>query len=44
MNEIMNDVVVMIGIFGKGLNYRGDSAQNFIFVRPFTSLLNFKWA
>ena len=31
MNEIMN-VVVMIGIFGKGLNYKGDSTQNFICV------------
>ena len=31
MNEIMN-VVVMIGIFGKSLNYKGDSAQNFICV------------
>ena len=34
----------MIGIFGKNLNYRGDFAQNFIFVLLFTSLLNFKWA
>jgi len=31
MNEIVNDVVVeTIEIFGKSLNYRGDSAQNFI--------------
>ena len=45
MIEIVNDVVVvMIGIFGKSLNYRGDSAQNFIFVLLFISLLNFKWA
>ena len=45
MNEIMNDVVVVtIGIFGKNLNYREDSAQNFIFVLLFTPLLNFKWA
>ena len=45
MNEIVNDVfVVMIEIFGKSLNYRGDSAQNFIFVLLFISLLNFKWA
>ena len=43
MIEIVNDVVVvMIGIFGKSLNYRGDSAQNFIFVLLFISLLNFK--
>ena len=42
MNEIENDVVVvMTGIFGKNLNYRGDSAQNFIYVLLFT-LLNFK--
>ena len=40
MNEIVNDVVVvMIEIFGKSLNYRGNSAQNFIFVLLFTSLL-----
>jgi len=39
MIEIFNDVgVVLIGIFGKILNYRGDSAQNFIFVLLFTSL------
>ena len=45
MIEIVNDVVVvLIGIFGKSLNYRGDSAPNFIFVPLFTSLLNFKWA
>ena len=49
MNEIVNDVVVvvvvvMIRIFGKNLNYRGESVQNFIFVLPFTSLLNFKLA
>ena len=43
MIEIVNDVVVvLIGIFGKSLNYRGDSVQNFIFVLLFTSLLNFK--
>ena len=43
--EIVNDVVVvLIGIFGKSFKYRGDSAQNFIFVILFTSLLNFKWA
>ena len=43
MNEIENDVVVvMIGIFGKILNYRGHRVQNFIFVLLFTSLLNFK--
>ena len=41
---IMNDVVVvMIGIFWKSLNYKGDSVQNFIFIILFTSLLNFKW-
>ena len=45
MIEIVNDVVVvLIGIFGKSLNYRGNSAQNFTFVLLFTSLLNFKWA
>ena len=45
MIEIVNDVVVvLIGIFGKSLNYRGDYAQNFIFVLLFTSLLNFKLA
>ena len=45
MIEIVNVVVVVIiGIFGKSLNYRGDSAQNFIFVLLFSSLLNFKWA
>jgi len=44
MIEIVNDVVVvLIGIFGKSLNNRGDSAQNFIFFLLFT-LLNFKWA
>ena len=32
MIEIVSDVVVVIGTFGKSLNYRGDSAQNFIFV------------
>ena len=33
MIEIFNDVVVvLIGIFGENINYRGDSAQNFIFV------------
>ena len=39
MNEIVNDVVVvvMIEIFGKNLNYRGDSTQNFILVLLFTS-------
>jgi len=43
MIEIVNDfVVVLIGIFGKSLNYRENSAQNFIFVLLFTSLLNFK--
>jgi len=43
--EVVNDVVVvLIGIFGKIPNYRGDFAQNFIFVLLFTSLLNFKWA
>jgi len=42
MIEIVNDVVVvLIQIFGKSLNCRGDSAQNFIFVLLFTSLLNF---
>ena len=41
----MNDaIVVIIGIFGKNLNYTGDFAQNFISDLPFTSLLNFKWA
>ena len=45
MNEIVNDVVVVIiGIFGKSLNYRGDFALNFTFVLLFTSLLIFKWA
>ena len=45
MIEIVNDVVVvLIGIFGKSLDYRGDSTQNFICVLLFTSLLNFKWA
>jgi len=45
MIEIFNDVVVvLIGIFGENINYRGDSAQNFIFVLLFTSLLDFKWA
>jgi len=45
MIEIVNDVVVvLIGIFEKSINYRGDSAQNFIFVLLFTSLLNFKCA
>ena len=45
MIDIVNDVfVVLIGIFGKSLNYKGDSAQNFIFVLLLTSLLNFKWA
>jgi len=45
MIEIVNDVVVvLIGIFGKILNYRGESGQNFIFVLLFTSLLKFKWA
>ena len=45
MIEIVNDVVViLIEIFGKNLNYRGDSVQNFVFVLLFTSLLNFKWA
>ena len=34
----------MIGVFGKSLNYKGDSTQNFIFVHLFTSFLNFKWA
>ena len=44
MNEIVNDVVVVtIEIFGKGPNYRGDSAQILIFVLLFTSLLDFKW-
>ena len=38
----MNDVVVMIEIFGKSLNYKGDFAQNFIFVLLFTSLLKFR--
>ena len=45
MVEIVNDVVVVtIVIFGKNLNYKRDSAQNFIFVLLFTPLLNFKWA
>ena len=45
MIEIVNDViVVLIGIFRKSLKYRGDFAQNFIFVILFTSLINFKWA
>ena len=36
MNEIVNDVVVVtIEIFGKGPNYRGDSAQILIFVLLF---------
>ena len=40
MNEIMNDVVVVtIRIFGKSLNYKEDSAQNFIFVLLFTYLI-----
>ena len=43
-NEIMNDVIEMIEIFGKSLSYRGDSTQNFIIILLFTSLLNFKWA
>ena len=43
--EIVNDVIVVfIGIFGKSLKYREDSAQNFIFVLLFTFVLNFKWA
>jgi len=37
-------VVVMIGIFGKSLNYKGDFVHNFIYVLYFTSLLNFEWA
>jgi len=42
MNEIVNHVVVVaIESFGKSLNYRGDSAQNFIFILLFTPLLNF---
>ena len=41
MIKIVNDVVVLIGNFGKSLNYIGDFAQNFIFVLLFT-LLNFK--
>jgi len=45
MIEFVDDVVVlMIGTFGKSLNYKGDSAQNFIFFILFTSLLNFKWS
>ena len=45
MNEIVNDdVVVTIEIFGKILNYIGDSVKTFTFVLLFTSLLNFKWA
>jgi len=45
MIEMVNDVVVvLIGIFGTSLKYRGDSAQNFIFVLLFTSLLIFQWA
>ena len=44
-NEIVNDVVVvMIGIFGKSLNYKGEFFQNLIFVLLFTLLLNLKWA
>ena len=39
MNEIVNDVVVIIGIFGKSLRYRGDSTQNFLSVILFTSLV-----
>ena len=42
---IENDVVVLIiEIFGKSLNYRLDSTQNFIYVLIFTYLSNFKWA
>ena len=42
MIEIINDVVVvLIGIFGKSLNYRGDYAQNFIFVLLFTFFIKF---
>jgi len=42
--EIVNDVVVvLVGIFGKSLKYRGDSTQNLIFFILFNSLLNFKW-
>jgi len=45
MIEIVNDVVVvLIGIFGKSLKYRGDSTQNFMIFLLFNSLLNFKWA
>ena len=44
MNEIVNDVVVMIGIIEKILNYKGDSAQNFVFFLLFSYLFNFKWA
>jgi len=43
MIEFVNNVVVVIiEIFGKSINYKGDSTQNFIFVLLFTSLLNFK--
>ena len=42
MNKTMNnDVVVLIEIFGKSLNYRGDFAQNFIYVLLFTSFIKF---
>ena len=42
MNEIVNDVVVvMTEIFGKNLNYKGDSAKKFIFFLPFTSFVKF---
>ena len=46
MNKTVNDVVVvLIGIFGKTLNYRGDSLPKFLYM--FSRLLrlpNFKWA
>ena len=32
MNITVNDVVVLIEIYGKSLNYRGDSVQNFNYV------------
>ena len=41
----MDVVVVLIEIFGKSLNYRGDPAQNFIYAFFITFfLLKFKWA
>jgi len=37
-NKTVNDLIdVLIVIFGKSLNYKGNSAQKFIFVILFTS-------